>query len=122
MGKKKRRHRRRRRYEDTENLPDRSKPSRIEPNWRKRHKKRKRSANRQNASAGLAFAFLGGWLNITNEGHHWKIVFPGKQSIQWWPSSAKLVVNEKWEEGIHCHRWQELFIFARDWRKSHEAV
>ncbi len=41
-------------------------------------------------------------LCIMNDGHHWKIEGKGLLA-EWWPSSAKLVINKKWAWGIHCH-------------------
>lgn len=41
-------------------------------------------------------------LRITNDGHHWQFI---KTSFvaEWWPSSAKLVINKRWDDGVHCH-------------------
>lgn len=50
-----------------------------------------------------------GWnLTITNNGHHWKLK-RGKKSVEWWPSSAKVVVNHRWQNGTHVHDVQQLF-------------
>jgi hypothetical protein len=27
--------------------------------------------------------------------------------VEWWPSSAKLVLNKKWGEGVHCHDYKQ---------------
>lgn len=41
-------------------------------------------------------------VKVTNQGHHWR--FTNQEwLIEWWPSSAKLVVNRKYSRGIHCH-------------------
>lgn len=41
-------------------------------------------------------------LQITNEGHHWRAE-KDDMIIEWWPSSAKVVVNKSWKRGIHVH-------------------
>ncbi|MBM4004630.1 MAG: hypothetical protein FJ295_15330 [Planctomycetes bacterium] len=45
---------------------------------------------------------LGLTLQIKNQGHHWCFSH-GTFLAEWWPSSAKLVINKPWENGIHCH-------------------
>ena len=45
-------------------------------------------------------------LTITNSGHHWKLT--GPLLAEWWPSSAKLVFNKRWDHGIHCHDVEQL--------------
>jgi len=45
-------------------------------------------------------------LRITNEGHHWQLT---KENFlaEWWPSSAKLVINKQWSRGRHCHDFRQ---------------
>lgn len=45
-------------------------------------------------------------LSVTNDGHHW--TFEGPTRAEWWPSSAKLVFNKQWKNGIHCHDVEQL--------------
>jgi len=45
-------------------------------------------------------------LRITNNDHHWQIR-KGSFLAEWWPSSAKLVLNKNWEEGVHCHDYKQ---------------
>lgn len=43
-----------------------------------------------------------GWrMVIHNEGHHWQFRSRSQQ-VDWWPSSAKLVINEKWNDQHLC--------------------
>lgn len=56
-------------------------------------------------------------MTLHNNGHHW--VFdcglvgnPGgpcrdRLLIEWWPSSAKLVIRKNWNGGIHVHDWKQ---------------
>jgi len=46
-------------------------------------------------SNGLSF-------EIKNEGLHWQIK-RGEVTIDWWPSTAKMVVNQQYDQGIHVH-------------------
>ena len=41
-------------------------------------------------------------FSIHNEGHHWQIRF-GKTVLDWYPATAKLIVNKQWKVGIHVH-------------------
>lgn len=53
-------------------------------------------------------------LKISNQGHHWQI-FDENFLLEWWPSSAKIVINKKWNKGIHCHdHLQMLEILERN--------
>ncbi len=41
-------------------------------------------------------------MEVNSDDHHW-IFRKGKLFIEWWPSSAKLVKNHKYDKGMHCH-------------------
>jgi len=45
-------------------------------------------------------------LEVKNNGHHW-IFKKGRWLAEWWPSSAKLVFNRKYQRGVHVHDWQQ---------------
>lgn len=105
--------RKKKRYRDTQALPS-GRRTRFEADWKERHRNRKREANREFRNAGIAFASIGGWLVVRNDGEHWQVCFPKGRLLQWWPSTAKLIVGEEWKQGIHCHRWQDLFRFAKN--------
>jgi hypothetical protein len=51
-------------------------------------------------------------LKVNNDGHHW-IFSKGDQLLEWWPSSAKMVKNKKWKQGMHVHDYEQLMIQAR---------
>lgn len=80
-----------------------------------RHARRK-EANRP------AIAIVGSWaasrgirFAVTNGQHHWQFRF-GKRKADWWPSSAKLVFNQNFASGIHCHDWRQAVAeIARRW-------
>lgn len=61
--------------------------------------------------AGLkAWLEKNGWsLAISNEGHHWRMV-KGGTVVEWWPSSAKCVVNQNWRGGVHCHDGSQVVV------------
>lgn len=46
-------------------------------------------------------------FRVTNRGHHWRTNKRGK-TVEWWPSSAKVVVNKNWQKGIHCHDYNQF--------------
>jgi hypothetical protein len=55
-------------------------------------------------------------LTVTNGSHHWKFE-KGKKIAEWWPSSAKLVINKRWGSGIHTHDWEQLMkILETRWK------
>lgn len=45
-------------------------------------------------------------LQIKNEGHHWLFERDGFVA-EWWPSSAKLVLNRDYPHGLHVHDWRQ---------------
>lgn len=47
-------------------------------------------------------------IQIKNEGNHW-IFTKDKKKVEWWPSSAKLVINKDWKNGIHTHGFDQVF-------------
>jgi hypothetical protein len=74
---------------------------------------RRLGANLLNEQAAREQAIaLGLTLDILNDGQHWR--FSGTDNFarvflaEWWPSSAKLVINKQWRRGIHCHDWQQV--------------
>lgn len=106
-------------------LPDRSTlgPSRdvpFDPNehYKDRHDRRKAIALANEIEAGIAFAMTGGWLRVTNDGHHWSIYFADKMLAEWWPSSAKLVIDKQWGKSIHAHDWKQVLSFIQNKRPA----
>ncbi len=45
---------------------------------------------------------------VTNNGHHWRFNLPKGKVVEWWPSSAKLVVGQQWERGVHVHDYEQV--------------
>lgn len=46
-------------------------------------------------------------LKVSNEGHHWRFLFNTKL-IEWWPATAKLVIQRKYRNGIHVHDCEQV--------------
>ena len=46
-------------------------------------------------------------LTVSNDGHHWRFNIGGGVA-EWWPSSAKLVFDKKWDDGVHVHGTKQL--------------
>lgn len=81
----------------------------FQPNesWQDRHARRKEE-NLRHESEFKQWCRENQWiLKVANEVHHWMLKRK-QQYIQWWPSSAKVVINEKWDQGIHCHDYEQL--------------
>ena len=72
-----------------------------------RHKRRKNTNLKNAIVVGDACLRLGVTLKLYNECHHWQVT-KGFKLIDWWPSSAKLVINKEWEKGIHCHDYKQF--------------
>lgn len=55
-------------------------------------------------------------FKVSNDGHHWR--FKRAQLIaEWWPSSAKLVLQQRYENGVHVHdHMQAREILAKHFR------
>jgi len=52
-------------------------------------------------------------FRILNEGEHWQVKYKG-DCFDWWPRTAKLVINQNWKNGIHVHDHTQLAtIIAR---------
>ena len=45
---------------------------------------------------------LGVQFKVGNDGHHWRFK-RGELVAEWWPSSAKLVLQQRYEDGVHVH-------------------
>lgn len=46
-------------------------------------------------------------LFVSNQSQHWRIV-DGEFLAEWWPSTAKLVFEKRYGEGVHCHDYRQL--------------
>ena len=90
----------------------RSKLIRYRPgeSWQQRHDRRlKLSAEGRDAfqqwceQRGIQF-------RCTNGDHHWQMR-RGAKLTEWWPSSAKCVVDQQWDKGVHVHDCEQLQRF-----------
>ncbi len=93
-------------------------------NYHARHERRK-EVNLENKQVLENWCNVVGWsFEIKNEGHHWifQKAFVSKSStgfsaetflVEWWPSSAKLVVNKQWDKGVHIHDYLQVRNFLR---------
>lgn len=48
-------------------------------------------------------------LDLKNRGQHW-VFTRDKCIVEWWPSSAKLVIDKNWNDGIHCHDYNQALV------------
>lgn len=55
-------------------------------------------------------------VTISNHGHHWKFIY-GHKLAEWWPSSAKLVFERTYHQGVHCHDYgQVMAALSKRWK------
>jgi|GEM_PF-1728511 len=59
-------------------------------------------------------------LKIKNEGHHWIFEYRNRVA-EWWPSSAKLVIDRAYSKGIHVHDYKQLIKYlTKEWNLNVE--
>jgi hypothetical protein len=84
-----------------------------------RHTRRLHSNLRYEAEVSEWCRRRGFALRITNQGHHWQLK-KDRFLAEWWPSSAKLVINKQWNRGYHCHDFRQAMEFIeRAYAKPH---
>lgn len=70
-----------------------------------RHRERLRLAHSCREEVRASIESLG--LVFKQNDQHWRVYFPDVQGrsplIEWWPSTAKCVVFQRWGSGIHVH-------------------
>jgi hypothetical protein len=78
-----------------------------------RHERRKAENVARVAYVEERCRALGVAVTIHNHGHHWQFRLPSGKLVEWWPSSAKLVVGQRWEKGVHVHDWEQALAIVR---------
>jgi len=80
-----------------------------------RHDRRKET-NAQHFEEVQLWCEHNGWsVEVKNHGHHW--IFHKEGTLaEWWPSSAKCVLNKHWRKGIHVHDWRQMIDVLRQTR------
>lgn len=53
-------------------------------------------------------------FKLFNNGEHWKVEY-NENTFDWWPRSAKLIINQKWKRGVHVHDYTQLIKFIEDY-------
>jgi hypothetical protein len=80
----------------------------------RRRRERRLSRNTNSANQAQAWAAQYGFtLRIHNEGHHW-MWQKGAFVAEWWPSSAKLVLNRVYERDFHVPEWTGVIRFLEN--------
>lgn len=79
-----------------------------EENWRSRHARRKAAALQEKDKVKIWCTENSFTMEVKNNGDHWIFLNPNRKSIQWFPSSGKLVIGEKWKQGIHVYDTVQL--------------
>ena len=52
------------------------------------------------------------FVRISNRGHHWKFQRNGSH-VEWWPESAKCVINRDELNGVHVHEFPQLLVILK---------
>ncbi len=95
-------------YRDTRRLrSDLIAPSPPGEDYRDRHKRRLEFNLKAQEWVAEEAAALGLTLTVTNDGHHWQFR-GGDINADWWPSSAKFVLNSNFKRGIHVHDYHAM--------------
>lgn len=113
----------RRKHSDTRRASGRSKIRPVEgESWKERHDRRLRHNLRLLTQVFKWASDHSIAFQVNNNGHHW--IFRSFERIaEWWPSSAKLVFDKNWEDGIHTHDFTQLKAeIEREWFGEGEAV
>lgn len=93
--------------DDANKIVGRSKRAGFNRDAKKRHDGRLRDALGGSDNVSIWCRENGLDLKIANGGHHWMITGGGIRA-EWWPSSAKLVFDKDFQNGIHTHGWDQL--------------
>jgi len=101
--------RRRLRYTDKYRMPNSVVvPYLASEAWKTRHYRRLTLAL-QNKSHVQAWCDKHHWtFVIKNNNQHWLFRTHEKKQIEWFPSTGKLVIGQKWDSGIHCYDYLQL--------------
>jgi hypothetical protein len=78
-----------------------------------RHARRLQTSSRFEAAASAWARRFGIKVKISNRGHHWRFVLDSRIA-EWWPSSAKLVLNKDYAAGIYAHDFLLVKKFLED--------
>ena len=77
-------------------------PYRQNESWQQRHERRLQfNVGREEAVRAWAQRH-GIQLVISNHGHHWRFK-RGRRTAEWWPSSARLVLQRDYQKDHHVH-------------------
>lgn len=71
-----------------------------------RHARRLSEAIKAKGLLEAALVDINVSLAVHNEAQHW--LFSGAVRAEWWPATAKLVIDRKYSRGIHCHDWTQV--------------
>lgn len=97
-----------RRYADTESAgPSERVPFIVNEGSGERHARRLDAAKNDRVQVAAWCAAHNARLVVRNHHQHWRLIYRG-HTAEWWPSSAKLVLDGKWREGIHAHDWRQV--------------
>lgn len=83
-----------------------------------RHARRATAAESSIKEFRKALLEIGWSLSIVNYGTHWIMTKHGaKNKVEWWPNTAKLVINQNWRNGIHVHDTEQVLHIIKNNKK-----
>jgi hypothetical protein len=87
----------------------------LEPReYMRRRRERRLERNAKAADQAKTWADRHGFnFRVNNEGHHW-MWQKGGFVAEWWPSSAKLVLNRDYARSFHAHNWTVVIPFLEN--------
>ncbi len=80
----------------------------LEHEGAKQRHTRRLKANLSYKDSLSAWCNENGWqFEIKNDEKHW-IFRKADKMVEWWPSTAKCILNKQWERGYHCHDYLQV--------------
>jgi len=110
------------RFKDTQKAEGVSefKPVRSE-GYKSRHTRRLINANRQHDQLKEWCDVMGVAFRTANNELHWMLRYEG-HGAEWWPSTAKLVIDKQFKQGIHAHTVHQVMdTLAKRWGMLQES-
>lgn len=100
---------RRKRYQDVHSAgKSRVVPRLKNEDWKARHVRRKETALQNKAVVEQWCKSNGFRMDIKNGNEHWLFRTPSSKSVEWFPSTGKLIIGKNWKQGIHVHDVYQL--------------
>ena len=81
--------------------------------WKERHRRRLQLNQERLDKFRKWVVSFGCEFRHLNGGEHWQVKHNGN-CFDWWPRSAKLVINQRWKNGVHVHDYTQLIKYIEN--------